>query len=75
MDARDSELRQILKYWVARYPLPVGGRARLLLKAASSKNLGGKPFGLPFPDFTRDFFGWAMVYSMGNSVSALRLVS
>jgi hypothetical protein len=68
-------VRQILRHWVAQHPLPINGRTRLLIQAASARKVSGKSFVLPFPDFTRDFFAWAMVYSMGNSVSALRLVS
>ena len=76
MNTTDLQLKKSLKNWVAKQPLPVNGRARLLGEAAFVKTKRvAKPTPFEFVNKPADLLSWAMVYSMDRGVPTLRLVS
>ena len=75
MDHTDLELKQYLKNWADRQPLPVGGRAQLIMAAASSKKKRGKKTLHTTTPKSNDLLSWAMVYCVDRRISAARIVT
>lgn len=75
MDRDDLEIRQYLKNWADRQPLPVGGRAQLISAAASLRDQGKRKSPLPPPPRSAELVSWAMVYCVGRQISLARIVT
>ena len=76
MNTTDTEIRRILKNWMAKQPPPpADGKARLLSEARKSAAKVETKSTLRFPDHPVDIFSWISVYSLERGVTALRLVS
>ena len=75
MDALDHQIKQNLKHWMAKQPLPSNGRARLLTKILSIRTKAEKPAPFQFAEFPSEFLSWTMAYNLERGVTALRLIS
>jgi hypothetical protein len=75
MDQQDLELRQYLKNWVDKQPLPVGGKVQLITAAATLKEEGRSKTSRPLPPKPNDLISWAMVYCVDRRISMARIVT
>ena len=75
MDHTDLELKQYLKNWADQQPLPVRGRAKLMMAAASLKKTRGKKTPHTTTQNSNDLISWAMVYCVDRRISAARIVT
>lgn len=75
MDRFDLELKQALKSWATRSPLPPSGRARLLSTAAALNNPAERTSPFQFVEIPNTLLTWAMVYSMEGRIGNLRSIS
>lgn len=75
MDNIDNEIRHALKSWVNQYPLPPGGRTRLINSATAEREQAGKKSSLSIGVNPNDLISWAMVYCVDKRTSIVRLVA
>ena len=74
-DHNDQELKQTLKNWAAREPLPAMGRARLLRAAVLPLRPDIRTRQTNFAEVPNSLFTCATVYIIDGRMSAFRLIS
>lgn len=75
MDPFDANIRNSMRSWSARQPLPANGRARLMAAAVQHSPRPEQNSRFYKPALTDDLFSWVLLYSMERGVCALRTVS
>jgi len=75
MDQLDFELKRNLQNWAKQQPLPVDGKSRLLISAATNRKKRSSPTPRYATSQASELFSWAMVYCVDRRLSLARFVT